>query len=305
MIERRVIEFSSTVDGTGPLYAEAVWDNSLKNLPVVAVMCGYHGTRENVASTVRRLAEKKLCAVGIDMRGRGRSAGTPDSGAVEIHDIIDGLTAVCGQLASWVDPERWNIVGYSGGGGNVFSAITKFPDRFQVAAAFFGISDYEYWHRSEGRADCNRTMEKWIGGTPDQVPEKYKARNSAFAAGNCLKTEVHIFWDEQEADCPGRMNEIFAENATQAGHQHVICHKSKVTDKHRWYHGYEDDHADLIAAQDLFVPRMLERNVDLSLPPTGRLKVAGYVETRNFKFWLGNGKAGAAEITYNLDPNRT
>ena len=302
MVQDRVIEFASTADGTAPLYAQVFRDDRRRNLPIVAVMPGFNGTRQNILPTCIRLAEKEICAVAVDMRGRGESAGTPDAGAVEIHDIIDALDAVIRELNDLVDPQRQSILGYSGGGGNVLSAITKFPDRFQVAASFFGISDYEFWYRSCGRTDCNRRMDEWIGGSPDQFPGRYQARNSARAAGNALNCEVHLFWDEDETQCPPRMNVIFADTARAKGHRAVFCHQSRKGDRFRWHHGYAEDRADLIAAEELLVPRFLQRREDLALPPRGRLVVPGYVATRSFRFWLGDGRDGAAEIEYELDP---
>ena len=303
MTESTIIEFRSRVDGTGPLFAEVFRPKADRNVPMAAVMAGFHGTRQNVLETAKRLASKGLCAVAVDMRGRGESAGAPDSGAVEIHDIMDALDATADRLGDGVDRNRCSIVGYSGGGGNVFSAITKFPDRFQVAAAFFGIADYAFWHRSRARVDCCRTMEKWIGGGPNALPEKYQARNSVLAAGNCVRTEVHIFWDEGERDCPGSMNERFAEAARHAGNESVHCHVSREGDKHRWIHGYPETNPDLIAAEEVFVPRMLDRHEDISLPSSGRLVVPGYVVTRRFAFWVGDGQAGTARIEYNLEPS--
>ena len=302
MIRDTVIEFASFADGTAPLYAQVFRKEHQESLPLVAVMPGFNGTRQNVLPTCIRLAEKDICTVAVDMRGRGASAGTADAGAVEIHDIIDALDAVIRRLKGGVDPQRQSIIGYSGGGGNALSAITKFPDRFQVAASFFGISDYEFWYRSRGRADCNQRMNEWIGGSPDDLPGRYEARNSAQAAGNALNTEVHLFWDEEERQCPGRMNEIFAETARRSGHADVFCHQSRKDDKFRWYHGYPEDRGDLIGAEDLLVPRFLQRRQDLALPARGRLVVPGYVVTRSFRFWLGDGRAGAAEIEYDLDP---
>ena len=300
MLKRKIIEFASTADGAAPLFAETAWDDQQHDLPLVAVMTGFNGTRANVEHCLDRFAEQGLCAVSIDMRGRDQSAGRPDCGAVEIHDINDALDAAARALQDYVDPDRCCIVGYSGGGGNTMSAVTKFPDRFQVAVSFFGISDYEYWFRSRGRPDCNQRMVNWVGGSPEELPHAYRARNSAAAAGNCPNTEMHLFWDQEEIDCPGPMNDTFAANARHAGNQNVFCHLSKTTDKHRWFHGYPQDHPSLIAAEDIFIPRILERNVSLSLPTTGRLVVPGYLVTKHFSFWIGDGRQNAATIEYDL-----
>lgn len=260
-IQTETISFCSSVDGTGPMFADVAVALGARQVPVVAVMPGFHGTRSRVRSVVERLATKGLCAVGIDMRGRGESAGAPDAGGVEIHDIVDAVRAACDHCGDAVDRDTWHIVGYSGGGGNTLSAITRFPGRFVVAVSFFGISDYAMWYRSTSSDDCRRSMEQWIGGTPESCPEKYRARSSLLAAGNARWTDVHLFWDVDEVICPEPMNSLFKEHAVRdsSGAAHVALHCSQTTDRCRWLHGYPDDTPSLIEAEAIFVPLMLAK----------------------------------------------
>ncbi len=298
MIQNKAVEFASRADGTHPLFAEVFWHKDSagagRKPPVVAVMPGYQADRQAITGVCRRFAGGGVCAVAIDMRGRGESAGAPDSGAVEIHDVVDALDAAAERFHAVADFGRCSIVGYSGGGGNALSAITKFPDRFQIGVSFFGISDYEYWYRSEGRPDCNALMRQWIGGTPDEFRGRYLARNSALAGGNCPNTEVHLFWDEEERACPGRMNELFAGN--------TITHMSRKTDRDRWIHGYPDNVPSLIKAEEIILPRIRERAEDLSLPRQGHLVVPGFVVTSQLSYWIGDGKQGMVKIEYDLGP---
>ncbi|MHB9071488.1 MAG: alpha/beta hydrolase family protein [Sedimentisphaerales bacterium] len=241
MVQSLVLKYESKIDCLAPLYAEAFWKKGIKNAPIVVIMPGFSGNRTNIIEDAKRFAGKGLCALTVDMRGRGASAGKPDCGAVEIHDINDAVDCACVALGSIVNQNRCSIVGYSGGGGNVLSVITKFPDRFQVAVSFFGISDYGFWYASKALPYANKSMDDWVGGPPDVYPDRYKARNSVFAAGNCLKTKVYLFWDEEETACPPVMNEMFAANARQKGHKDILCCKSCKGDAHRWKHGYTGD----------------------------------------------------------------
>lgn len=259
MIRRQILQYASRTDATSPLFAEAFWKQGCSNLPLVVIMPGFTGSRLNVIHDCRRFAEKEVCALAVDMRGRGQSSGEPDCGLIEIHDILDAVDCAGGFLKGVVDPNRCHIVGYSGGGGNVLSAITMFPDRFQVAVSFFGISDYSFWYLSGAVPHLNRIMDKWIGGPPEVFPNRYRVRNSINRAGNCLQTKVYLFWDEEETICPPVMNEIFASSAYAQGHRKIVCCVSHKNDINRWKHGYTFDNQALIAAEDIFWNDILTR----------------------------------------------
>jgi hypothetical protein len=304
-ISVEMLSYFSSVDGTGPMKMDVARPAGKTGLPVVAVMTGYHGTRAEVRTTVERLAEKGLCAVGIDMRGRDGASGSKDSGAVEIYDIVDALNTVCGKYGEVVDRNTWHILGYSGGGGNVYSAVTKFPGRFVVACSFFGISDYELWYKMTSRGDCIKSMNNWIGGPPEEFPGRYQARSSLLAAGNARWSDVHLFWDEEETQCPEPMHSGFKSEAEKqsGGTARVTVHCSRKTDPNRWFHGYCDDVPSLIAAEDIFVPLMLTQKGPLKLPSQGELAVPGFVVTPSFEYWIKDGKTSAGRIEYSIDPN--
>ena len=110
------ITYSSSVDGTSPLYVDVAYDDTKSNLPVLVVMHGYGGDRTDVSRTIQRLAQEGLFAVAPDMRGHGDSAGKRDSGGVEIMDIYDAIECIRRSFGNRIDPRNINIAGYSGGG---------------------------------------------------------------------------------------------------------------------------------------------------------------------------------------------
>ena len=69
MAENVEIQYCSTVDGTGPLFVQAFWERGITDAPVVAVMPGFVGTGRPVVDVCKRLANKGLCAVAVDMVG--------------------------------------------------------------------------------------------------------------------------------------------------------------------------------------------------------------------------------------------
>ena len=304
---------TSSVDGTKPLLFDVCFKPSRRKLPLVAVLHGYSGKREHCRPDILRLAEKGLFAIAPDIRGRGASAGQFDSGGLDVMDIYDAVQLCCRKFAGQVDTSNLNIIGYSGGGGNVFSCFVRFPDLFRVAASFFGIPDYAAFYRAKGRPDCNRILAAALGGTPRQQPDRYAARNATQAAGNNGQTRLHIYWDEAETACPGRMDEEFIRTNRAAGYRNCIPHLSRTRDRYRWRHGYTSDSPDLVKAEDVIVPEILRRRVpEPQLPRTGTLIVPGYVVTRYFQVWVHSvgqpervGQSGVARIEYRLDAHRS
>jgi hypothetical protein len=227
-------------------------------------------------------------------------------------DIYDAVQFCLRKFAGRIDASNVNIVGYSGGGGNAFSCFVRFPDLFRVAASFFGVPDYAAFFRLKGRPDCNRYMVDALGGPPSRLPAVYAARNATLAAGNNGRTRFHIFWDEEESACPGSMDEDFISANRVAGHRNCIAHLSRKADRVRWRHGYTTDWPELIQAENIFVPEILNRRVpEPRLPPTGKLVVVGYLVARHFEIWVQpavqprfSGPSGVAEVSYRLDGTR-
>jgi len=291
--------YAGTVDGTTPLWADAGYLADGKPKPLVAVMHGYSGDRHAVALDVQELAAEGVFAVAPDMRG-GESAGRFDSGGVEVCDIVDALLAAAARWPDETDPTNLNVVGYSGGGGNALAAMVRFPDLFHVAVSFFGISDYGWWYRSSGRPDCNERMVAALGGTPEELPQVYAARNFTAAAGNNGRTRLHLFWDEEERACPPGMTEEFLDVYRLAGHDRATVHLSHRADGRRWRHNYRAGNRDLSAADPLFLADIRAAPGPLDLPPRGRLVVPGYLITRHFQVWVEDGQRGVATIEYDL-----
>ena len=146
-----------------------------------------HGGRR-VRGAVGYYAKKGLFAIGVDLRGREESDGQRDNGGLEVMDIYDAVQAVLKKYPNEADPDAVNIIGWSGGGGNTFSAVTRIPDLFSNAGAFYGITDYGYWANTAFKG----ALEADIGGTPVDVPNRYAARNSLLGVANNAYTNFHF-----------------------------------------------------------------------------------------------------------------
>jgi len=299
-VKTETVSYASSVDGTQPLYADIAFVPTRQKKPLVVVMHGYNGSKADVAHDIRELSQKGVVAIAPDMRGAGASAGKFDSGGIEVHDILDAVLFVVRRYPAEIDARNLNVVGYSGGGGNAISCAVRFPDVFRTCVSFFGISDYAAWNKSKGRPDCNVRMEAAIGTIATQ-PDAYAARNANAAAGNVCVTKMHFFWDENETQCPPNMIRQFIEANKAAGRQNCIAHVSTAKDTHRWLHGYRSGIPSLSDADAMFLRDMLAPvNASPRLPPRGTLVINGYLVTRHFSVWMGDGQKGSIKVAYDI-----
>lgn len=296
--------YASSVDKTAPLVVDVALVPDGIPKPLLMVMHGYMCSRADVRPDIQVWAKQGLVAAAPDMRGQGDSAGKPDSGGLEVHDILDAVLAVVAKYPHDIDAKNVNIVGYSGGGGNVIMCAVRFPDLFQNCISFFGISDYGAWHGTRVRPDCNAIMEKACGGSPAAVPAAYEARNANAAAGNAL-ARIHFFWDVDEHSCPPKINEVFVANYRRSGRDRVVVHASQRADEVRWLHAYRSVSPNIAQADAFFLPHVKALpTASPSLPAKGTLTVIGYLVTRRFAVWIGDGQQGRVTVAYDVTGTR-
>ncbi len=180
------------------------------------------------------------------------SEGKRDSGLKEVNDIHDAVLAVVKRYKN-VDKENINIIGYSGGGGNVLSAVTRFPKFFRNGVSFFGISNYGYWYEHCFDRGIRQQLEKDVGCPPSLFPKEYELRNSLLCVSKDINTNIFLFFDEEEKRCPKEMNFMFKKAVDSLGLNNVKIFESKKEDKIRWRHGNPSTNRDLIEAEKLFL----------------------------------------------------
>ncbi len=291
------LEYASSVDRTKPLVAEARLILDGRPKPLLLVMHGFGGDRHAVRLDIEEWAERGVVAVAPDMRGRGDSGGEWDAGGLDVHDIVDAVLASLANFPAEIDAGNLNIVGYCGGGGNAIAAACRFPDLFNTAVSFFGIADYGGWYYDNSRPDCVEVLTRVLG-RPEAETLRYEARNCIPAAANPRKTRMCFLWDRSETMCPPHFVEKWI-----AGFRAVAgearTHVTDTGDKHRWIHNYRQHHRDLSHADALFVGDVLERR-DVTLPTRGELHVPGYLVTRHFSVFVGDGTEGSVRVRYRL-----
>ena len=318
--------YASTITSgpIGPivLLAELSYDNARSNAPIAVVMHGYSPTNGNLDSVrphAQRLRDHGFFVISVAMRGRDGSAGVRDSGGLEIHDIYDAVESVKNEFPGLVDPTNVHITGYSGGGGNVMSAITRFPDYFRVGASFFGMSDYGYdpvngWYNN-GAGGRTSILDQDVGnansGTP-AVLDRYLARASNLAASNSQAVEVHLFVNDNETICPPINDLSFEANAgthvtlhigLSGSPQYQDFNGNGVEDfgeRQLWPHGFPSA-GEQEAAERWYRDRLVGGEIpEPELPHVGSLIVPGFLVTRAFEVWLGDGQEAAGVVDYDL-----
>lgn len=295
------IQYTGSYDGLN-LKAELSYDANGIKKPVVVIMHGWTGTMSDVRPVAKVAANEGLFAVNVALRGRDGSQGTADAGRLEIHDIYDAVQYALDSYCGETDEQDVNIWGYSGGGGNAFSAVVKTPDMFNRAASFFGISDYGYWRTHGGQQYATSVADR-TGGTPAAVPARYASSRSLSGVANNPWTSFHLFWDEEEQTNPEYFNTEWLDIADGLGYTNSDANKSFVSDSHRWLHAYPNGTNDDLtwALTNLLIPEIQSSPRALvEIPDAGapEFTVLGFLLTRKFKIYLDDAVSAVAKVRY-------
>jgi hypothetical protein len=316
LITTEIISYSSSLDGTAPLYAEVAYPKGGTDLPVIVVQHGdVVGTRYHCLLAMARLAKKGLFALTVSKRGRDGSAGDPDAWGLDVHDIYDAIQYVKDAYPGIADCDSIGIKGGSGGGIDSLLACVRFPDLFCCAGPYVGPVDFTDfvlgmdWEQMlsclpepvvrSAQALMGRFPE-FIGGQPDEVPDKYTARNGTLAYLNNPYTQIHLFSDLEEGGHPPntRSYRAFTEGAQRAGYTNVHLHLSNRGDPYRYIHG-----GDAAIQEAWYLPGLRSKTYPQPvLADAGEMVVLGYVRTEPFFIKLGSGEDTAARLLYALSP---
>ena len=280
--------------------------------PIIVVMHGYSpvsGTVDNVRANAQRLRDNGFFAISVPMRARDGCDGVRDSGGVEIFDIYDAIEKAKMLYPGMVDENNVSITGYSGGGGNTMSCLTKFPDYFRTGSAYFGMSDYGYdttngWYFKGAGSNHKSQMCTDIGdpttGTP-LVMDRYMARASNLASKNNPYSEIHLFVNYNESTCPSINDTSYRDNAVATesftgefsnitvhigGYGEYEDFDNDQTDDpeelQSWPHGFPSA-TQQYAAESWFLDRLKSGQIAQPVLNTqDELFVAGYVKTKSF-----------------------
>ena len=103
-------------------------------------------------------------------------------GGLEQDDIRSGIEALL--AAGIAEPGKVGITGTSYGGYSAWCSITRFPREIVAAAASIcGMTDLVVDYQTT-RPDLRPYCEEMMGGSPDQIPDRYRERSPVHFIGN-------------------------------------------------------------------------------------------------------------------------
>lgn len=320
---------STDTKGTLDLMMEVNYNNAVSNAPVMLMTHQYSDSPDlfnQVRPVAQHFRDQGFFAITVAMRGRVGSDGVRDSGGLEIHDIYDAVEAAKTQYGSLINPDNISITGYSGGGGNAMSALTKFPDYFRTGSAYYGMSDYGYdttkgWYNN-GAGGRTWQLDADIGNPNSPtalITSRYMARASNLASRNNPYSEIHFFVNRDEPICPPINSTSYRDNAVAAasstGEFNKITVHSGAAGTYQDFNGNGINEAneqqywphstlsttDAASGTNWYVNRVLNGSIAAPvLNASDNLFVAGFVRTKKFSFFIGDGQNGAGSLIYAL-----
>jgi dipeptidyl aminopeptidase/acylaminoacyl peptidase len=234
-------------------------------------------------------------SVQVDMRGRKFSTGKPDCNGLELYDFYDAWLYVTAHYKEYIsDPSQVYYCGGSGGGGNGFSLIGKFPDLFCSALISCGMSDYAEWFRNDEIGEFRDEMLVWIGCTPEQDEEAYRSRSGLTTVRNML-TPAYIVHGETDIRVPVTHSRNFVNKAKKYRKPVRYLELENVGTRSHWGRITPEQERQ----REEFSRQALSVHPAPRLPSSGELIVAGYVVTKHFSVFMDSIDA-IGKIKYNL-----
>ncbi len=262
--------------------------------PVLLVSHGWHGSIRKPDPGSEN-PNPGFLTIHVDMRGREYSTGRPDCNGYELYDFYDAYKYALAKYPALIsDTGQVYFSGESGGGGNGFSILGKFPDLFCNACILCGISDYAEWFKNDKIGEFRDEMLPWIGFPPEQNPGAYAARSGITTVRNLL-TPVYIVHGETDIRVPSAHSRTFYEKAKKLKKDVEYLELKNVGTRDHYGNITENQ----IREKDEFIRRALSKHPNPVLPEKGDMIVAGYLVTKHFSVFL-NSIDEVGEIKYDL-----
>ncbi|KAH8113185.1 alpha/beta-hydrolase [Phellopilus nigrolimitatus] len=102
-------------------------------------------------------------------------------GVADVEDCVDTARALASPAFGEIDPARVLITGGSAGGYTVLQALCAASDAFAGGTASYGISNLFTLMQDTHKFESHYGF-RLVGGTPQEVPDVYRARSPVFHA---------------------------------------------------------------------------------------------------------------------------
>lgn len=271
-----------------------------------------------------------FAVVVLGLRQRDNAGGHQDDGGRETHDIADGIRYVWANYSSQTITNNLVAAGGSGGGGNNYNLLMKHPDLARYYVVYFGISDYGYktnlmtysgngvswWDQqhpallsdssfgARGVMARNTMYPRTSGGGFSGNPydsfqpywlNNYRSRCAVEGVPKNLFPATWIWFAHNNLDttvfpdCSYAMTNAL----TLAGVTNWTARFSDTLYPHGTIHVLPDGWSE-------WSPQGTNGSYPVwTVPTTATCRIMGYMETKRFSIWLGNGTNGVADLTYN------
>ena len=140
-----------------------------------------------------------------------RVAGCSLGYEATVRDIPDLIAAVGARVV--IDARRVYACGLSMGAQEALLAAGTYPARFAAAFAFNPVVDVAAWWRDltqtthpDLRAEHNDSLiVEEVGGTPDEVPERYRQRSPHRLLAGLSRVPLTIWWSNHDVVVPHQL----------------------------------------------------------------------------------------------------
>ena len=245
------------------------------------VKLGTHGWHMSISDFApEETPSSDYLTVDVDMRGRAFSTGSPDCNGWELYDVYDAYRFVLKEYAAHIAKNSpVYFESGSGGGGNALAIAGKFPDLFSAVIALCPISDYEAWYRFDEMGEFRDEMDVWIGKSPDEDEEAYRARSGLTLLPN-LMTHLLICHGNTDLRVPYPPVRHYARRAKEMGKDVSLLTLHGVGTRDHFGRATERQ----MALMNAKCKRNLKEHTEIPrLPERGELLVAGFLVTRHFQ----------------------
>lgn len=235
------------------------------------------------------------------MRGRAFSEGNPDCNGWELLDVIDAVNYVRKHYEECIiDPDVVYFEGGSGGGGNAYAIVGKFPDFFAAATAMCGIADYAVWYENDAIGEFRDELDVWIGFPPQIDPEAYMSRSGITLADNLL-TPLFIAHGDTDIRVPVEHARMYMDRIHKLEFNDRVSYLELegVGTREHWGNASEEQMRQMM---ELSERNRIHNAAPIQIPDQGSFIVAGYLITKKFAVVL-NTLDQVAIVHYDLNKN--
>ena len=174
-----------------------------KSIPLVVGLHTWSYDRFNKISDYLPLCQKYGWALLLpEFRGpnlRSNPHGREACGSeLAQQDILDALDHVL--KTERIAPGRVFLLGASGGGHAALLTAVRSPDRWRGIAVWCPVSDLTEWHTFFGRGNSYAAeLEHCLGGSPDELPERYRKRSPVNYAKTLSRLPLSIHQGDRKS----------------------------------------------------------------------------------------------------------